>query len=287
VTRGDGGVLREIGRMNMPFPGMDPYLEHPALWPSVHARLVVGIANELTRLLRPRYVASVEDRVFIEDQYRVPDVWVQHGTGNAAPKPGGTTATVPVIVEVDEAEEEPIPEEVREHFVEVLDTYHAMKVVTVVEVVSPSNKAAGVGRNAYRAKQRETMGSECHLVEIDLLRRGRHVLAVPLAAAREHGPYDYIVSVNRWPNRRRFELFPGLLRERLPRVAIPLNAPDADAPLDLQKVIEQVYDEGGYMFRVHYNEPCVPRLRNDDQRWAEEHWAEYRAAHPEWFPPAG
>ncbi len=273
--------------MNTPFPGMDPYLEHPALWPSVHARLIVAIANQLTRLLRPRYVASIEDRVFIEDQYRIPDVWVQQGTGNRSPKATGTTFTVPVIVDVEEAEEEPIPLEVREHFVEILDTYLAMKVVTVLEVVSPSNKAAGVGRDAYRAKQRETLGSECHLVEIDLLRRGRHVLAVPLAAAREHGPFNYLSSVNRWPNRKRFELFPGRLRERLPVLRIPLCDPDADAPLELQKILEQVYDEGGYMFRVLYDQPCSPRLRNEDQRWAAEQWAAYRAAHPEWFPPAG
>ncbi len=272
--------------MKAPFPGMDPYLEHPALWPSIHARLIVGIANELTRLLRPRYVASVEDRVFIEDQYRIPDVWVQQGAGTSAPKATGTAATAPVIVEVDEAEEEPIPLEVREHFVEILDTYLALKVVTVLEVVSPANKAAGVGRNAYRAKQRETLGSECHLVEIDLLRRGRHVLAVPSTGAREHGAFDYLVSINRWPNRKRFELLPCRLREPLPRIAIPLRDPDADAPLDLQKILEQAYDEGGYMFRVLCDQPCEPRLRNDDQHWATERWGAYRAAHPEWFPPS-
>src|SRR5260370_41008243 len=132
--------------MKAPFPGMDPDLEHPALWPSIHARLIVGIANELTRLLRPRYVASVEDRVFIEDQYRIPDVWVQQGAGTSAPKATGTAATAPVIVEGDEAEEEPIPLEVREHFVEVLDAYLALKVVTVLESVIPANEAAGGAR---------------------------------------------------------------------------------------------------------------------------------------------
>ena len=28
--------------MKMPFPGMDPYLEHPVLWQSVHARFMVA-----------------------------------------------------------------------------------------------------------------------------------------------------------------------------------------------------------------------------------------------------
>jgi hypothetical protein len=270
--------------MNTPFPGMDPYLEHPALWPGVHARLIVWLAHQLTPLLRPRYVVSIEDRVFIEDQDRMPDILLQKRASGGPLTATGTATAEPVIVEVEEFEEEPIPLEVREHFVEILDTYRAMKAVTVLEVVSPTNKAAGVGRDAYRAKQRETLGSECHLIEIDLLRRGRHVVAVPVAAAKEHGPYDYLVSVNRWPNRNRFELFPGRLREPLPCFNVPLSAPDGDAPLDLQKAFEQVYDDGSYMLRVLYDQPCEPRLRNDDQRWATERWAEYRAAHPEWFP---
>ena len=65
--------------MAMPFPGMDPYLEHPILWPSVHMRLIVALANQLGPRIRPHYVASVEERVFIEgpDQQRIPDVWIQ------------------------------------------------------------------------------------------------------------------------------------------------------------------------------------------------------------------
>ena len=82
--------------MNMPFPGMDPYLEHPALWPSVHTRLIVGLANQLTRRLRPRYVATIEERVFIEDQDRIPDIWVHKGSSNGPTRVPGPTATPPV-----------------------------------------------------------------------------------------------------------------------------------------------------------------------------------------------
>lgn len=51
--------------MPSPFPGMDPYLEHPVLWEGFHARLVVAIANHLQPRLDPRYVASVEERVYL------------------------------------------------------------------------------------------------------------------------------------------------------------------------------------------------------------------------------
>lgn len=46
--------------MSMIFPGMDPYLEVPELWPGVHNILIVNILNYLTPLLRPRYIAAVE-----------------------------------------------------------------------------------------------------------------------------------------------------------------------------------------------------------------------------------
>jgi hypothetical protein len=268
--------------MPMPFPGMDPYLEHPALWPSVHARLMVWMAHQLSPLLRPRYVVSVEERVFIEppEQQRVPDIWVQKVRDGSSPTvTAGVGVATPVVVEVEGLE-------VREHYIEILDLYRDQKAVTVIEVVSPANKAQGAGRTAYLAKQREVRNTECHLIEIDLLRRGHHVLSVPQREAQAVAPYDYLICISRWPNRQRFELVGCRLRKRLPRIGVPLADPDPDVPLDLQTALDQVYEDGSYMLRVLYDEPCEPRLGAADQQWANECWAAYRAAHPELFPPA-
>ena len=160
--------------MNYPFPGMDPYLEHPVLWESVHAHLIVAIANQLQPRLDPRYIASIEERVFIEGpQRRIPDVWIQrvHQESERTPLVEGESDTA-VIVEVENLE-------LHERRVEILDSYNGLRLVCLIEAVSPTNKAAGPGRESYRAKQKETLGRECHLVEIDLLRQGRHVVAVP------------------------------------------------------------------------------------------------------------
>src|SRR5713101_1965677 len=106
--------------MNMPFPGMDPYLEHPVLWESVHARLIIALANQLQPRLDPRYVTSVEERVFIEGpQRRIPDVWIQKSPGNggggiAVAESEGDTA---VIVEIEDLE-------IRETRIEILDSYN-------------------------------------------------------------------------------------------------------------------------------------------------------------------
>jgi hypothetical protein len=91
--------------------------------------------------------------------------------------------------------------------------------------------------------------------------------------------------VNRWPRRNRFELYPRRLRERLPRLRIPLAEPDPDVPLDVQVALEQVYEEGRYMRRVRYESACEPPLAEADQEWSTEQWAAYRRALSDLFPP--
>lgn len=248
--------------MSMIFPGMDPYLEDPHIWSDVHSRLIVYIAEQLQPLIRPRYIASIETRVFVEgpDREIIPDVWLKR---TASERPGTAVLDTDAPVEVD------IPEvEIRETLVQILDNRTGQKVVTVIEVVSPTNKFAGPGRASYLAKQREVRGSEAHLVEIDLLRAGPHVLAVPEWAARGRGAYDYLISVNRAQQRERFQLYPKKLAERLPRVRIPLANGDPDVPLDVQAVLERTYEAGAYRDRLSYQAPCVPPLSPQDQAWA-------------------
>jgi hypothetical protein len=253
--------------MSMVFPGMDPYLEHPQLWPGVHSRLVVYLSDQLEPLLRPRYIAAVEERVFVEgpDRQIAPDVWLRR---SATPTRGHnvrvTDADEPMVVQVPDME-------VHETYIEILDRHSGQNVVTVIEVVSPANKFAGPGRETYLTKQHEVRRSTVHLVEIDLLRAGQHVLAVPEWAARGRGPYDYLACVNRAAGLRdKFDLYARRLRERLPRASIPLADDDPDVPLDLQAAVSQVYEAGRYRDRIDYRSPCQPPLEEDDQAWAHE-----------------
>ena len=50
--------------MSSPFPGMNPYLENPRLWPQVHKRLIVEIADAMNPQLLPQYWMSIEERVY-------------------------------------------------------------------------------------------------------------------------------------------------------------------------------------------------------------------------------
>jgi hypothetical protein len=111
-------------------------------------------------------------------------------------------------------------------------------------------------------------------------------MSVPEWRIQAEPSINYLVCINRWPNRKRFELYPSRLREPLPCIRLPLTEPDADVPLDIRAALEQVYDDGSYMLRVRYDDPCVPALQEADQRWANECWAAYRAARPDLFPAA-
>ena len=273
--------------MNTPLPGRDPYLEHPLLWPGIHTELIVALARQLNPRLRPRYIAKVELRVFLEEpeQQRIPDLLVEkmreHGSGTVAVQPAPAS---PVILEAEGFQFQ--EEEISEAYIQVLDRYRAMKVVTVLELLSPTNKETGAGRNSYLLKQRQVLDSQAHLVEVDLLRKGRYTLSVPQKNARTLGAYEYLICVNRYPERHLFELYPCLLRNPLPCVRIPLAEGDVDVSLDLQAALEQVYAEGSYGLYIRYDDPCEPALSAEDQQWAWSLWQQYRAAHPELFPPA-
>ena len=128
------------------------------------------------------------------------------------------------------------------------------RLVTAIEVLSLTNKTPGErGRDLYLRKQREILDSQVHLVEIDLLRSGRHTTAVPrdrLATAT--GPFDYHVSIHHFDNLEDYFVYPLRLTEPLPTIAIPLLPGDPAVSLDLQAVFHRTYDAGPYRREIDY-----------------------------------
>ena len=254
--------------MPSPFPGMDPYLEDPEIWPDVHLGMIAAVRADLQARLPSRYRARIDARLVIEEpepySYR-PDVSVAevsepeaHYATTADP---GTriTADEPVTVV---ASAEPI----RQGFIEIRFA-HGGEVVTVIEILSPSNKSRGHGRREYLQKQQDLLDSDIHLVEIDLLRDGEHTIAAPPQSLKDLTG-DYWGCVHRAEHGREFEIYPVPIRERLPRVKVPLRAPDPDVVLDLPAAFSRCYHEAGYERDVDYTgDPAVP-LRPEDKEWA-------------------
>jgi uncharacterized protein DUF4058 len=248
-----------------PFPGMDPFLENSALWPGVHIPLIVYSADALQPVLMPRYYVEIGERVYLEDPREVLYPYATIHRRLRVPVPvDATTALLP-----DEPTVLVVEPRQRETFLEIRAA-GSQEVVTIIELISPANKhASGHGRQEYRAKQDEVLGSSTHLVEIDLLRRGASVVVAPPGELLTLPRFDYVACVSRASDRRFVEVYAVSLRERLPRVAVPLRDPDPDVVLDLPSIFDRCYDNGAYAARVDYNQPPPDPFRTDDDPWAD------------------
>jgi hypothetical protein len=272
--------------MPSPFPGMDPYLEHPAVFPDLHDRLITNLSETLQSGLPDPYFAAIGDRVWVEVSEREigPDVKVLRGREERSfegSRGGGTSVaaaprSLPIVVTVPQDER-------REPFLEIRSRVEGERLVTIVEVLSLANKTPGAqGRDLYLRKQKEILESRTpgasqatppavpHLVEIDLLRAGEHATAVPLERAlRKTGRFDYHACVHRFDSIEDYFVYPILLRQKLPEVAIPLLPGDAPVTVDLQAVFDRCYDTGPYSRRVRYGEvEPEPPLPEQDREWA-------------------
>ena len=255
--------------MPSPFPGMDPYLEDPAIWPNVHATLIGVTRDVLLEALRPHYFVGIEERVYLsaEDdpgrQVLVPDVYVKPMAGSYPKEQvvgGGTAVAEPIEVTL-------LDPEIHELRVEIKDT-HDHSIVTVIEFVSPTNKVANSdGRRSYLAKRDQVYNSSAHWIEIDLLRSGITTFNRWAGSASDYGVH---LSRRLDPQRRRSLLWLIRLSQRLPPIPVPLRVHDGDATLDLQQVLELSYQRCGYDMTIDYGVgPRVP-LTDDAHRWAGE-----------------
>ncbi len=273
--------------MPSPFPGMDPYLEDPTLWPDVYHGLIEGIRAYLAPLLAPHFYVRVEQRVYvtspIEDPgYRalIPDVIVTRAPQEReipAGWPGRPAIATPAVVETW------IEPEIRDYYLEIRDA-RSHQVVTAIEVLSPANKVKGSrGQQAMLEKCRLLLQGGANWLEIDLLRGGER--AEPVA-----GRSDYAVILYR-PHQPGVLVWFIDLRDRLPVVAVPLRPPFPDAPLDLQQVLDEVYDRARYADQIDYTGPVPPPpLPPADAAWAQariQEWLAMRAAHRSDPSPCG
>jgi hypothetical protein len=160
------------------------------------------------------------------------------------------------------------------YFVEIYSSAHGHRLVTIIEIVSPSNKRPGPDRRSYETKQRDVLESNVNLIELDLLRSGRRLLPYPdLVAMVDTLAPDYVVLLNREALRQGnwmdYTLYPVLLRETLPCIPVPLAGQDPDVLLDLQVAVNQVYREGPYVRAIDYSVSPDPPLNEADVAWAD------------------
>ena len=138
------------------------------------------------------------------------------------------------------------------------------RVVTAIEVVSPTNKRAGEGKRLYLQKRQDMVLGGANTVEIDLLRAGDWLLPIAPEGILPAHQTTYLAWIWRVRDPNALAVFRMPLRARLPVLPIPLRPTDAEITLDLQTVLDQCYRNGGYD-DIDYNVPPSPPLSDDDR----------------------
>jgi len=221
--------------MPSPFPGMDPFLEHPKLWPVFQHQVLACLYQILLPGLVDRYRARVGSRTYVSE--------------------------MPLFTSI-------LREEFTEEFIEIR-TRTDNRLVTLLEVVCPANKATPAGRIAYLEKRKEATQQKAGIVEIDLVMQGKPTLTYSRDGLPE---FDHAVSVTRTTAPDRYEIYTATIQKRLPKFKLPLAADDRDALLDLQAAFARAYDLGGFQSLIDYKAappPDVP-LTDTQKTWIDE-----------------
>jgi hypothetical protein len=266
--------------MLSPFPGMDPYLEYAAFWSSFHTRLMVALAEAIEPQLGPNYYVEVEARTYQSDAedeallVGIPDAIV------CASPAGSLPPELPVELPVEAASPKesavatqarpetvtvPMPMAIQQRYLEVREM-GTDDVITVIELLSPTNQRSGEGRTEYEKKRRLILGSETHLVELDLLRGAK-----PMTILGARSPSTYRILLSRSQQRPKADLYGLTLQQALPTVPIPLKPGDPDVIVNVQDVFSRVYEKARYRTRIDYHQPLPPpKLAEAEQQWVDQ-----------------
>ena len=240
---------------------MDPYLERRGLWEEIQIGLIVAIQQFLTPLVQPHYRVAIERRTYLA--LLTPDPFAGKPDVLLISSASGRTAAGPALVAAGGGPiigELPLPEEVIEPYLEIRDVVTG-DVVTVIEILSLTNKLAGEGRTHYERKRLRVLGSETHLVEIDLLRGGE---PLPIRLPDPNLSGDYSIIVSRAQQRPAADVYVFSLRDPMPDFPIPLRPHEAEPILPLNQLLHDLYERSGYDLAVDYRQqPELPLIGED------------------------
>jgi Protein of unknown function (DUF4058) len=256
--------------MPSPFPGMDPYLEHPDFWQETRHWLISAIADSIMPQIRPKYEIGIKQHIYKNDtnnynhnsiSLNIPKVVIERQSNTIDVSTRSVAIgmfTIPTIVKV------PTTEKIKQTYLEVREMT-TKQVVTAIEILSPVNKRSGEGRITYLKKRQSILGSLTNLVEIDLLRKWE---SMPIVDNYIESDYRILVSSR---NRRPFaELYAFNLRDSFPIFPLPLREEDVEPIVNLPEIFASIYDRAGYDYRIDYNREPVPSLSEEDRVWATE-----------------
>jgi hypothetical protein len=254
--------------MHSPFPGMDPYIENRELWSDFHNSLAYEARTTLNETIQPNYFARLTPYVTYEviEIGEARGIYPDLSVWKAQPPLNESALATTVISPAPVKSVVPLEMPLRTQRVEIRATT-TQELVTIIEILAPVNKRPGHDAyRDYRRKRRDILRSSVHLLELDLLRGGeRPPLERPVPAA------PYYVVLSRADQRPTVEVWPIQLADSLPVLPVPLLEPDPDVPLDLGRLVTNVYERGAYISQIDYRQPPPPpELSEVEAAWLNE-----------------
>jgi hypothetical protein len=247
---------------------MDPFIE-AGDWQTFHSRFIAALGDLLVPQVRPSYVVGIAQDVYLvrDDggvEKRQPDVAVLAEHAGAGSPRGPAIAATAVHTLEPLALNIPLTHERTHRFIEVRNR-KSNRLVTAVEVLSPTNKVDRRGRRKYVRKRQDLIESGVNLVELDLMRRGRRL---PMHPRMPDG--DYFAVLCRASDAPRAAVYRWSVRDPLPDVPVPLGEKDPDASVALQAAFVATYDRLGLDYQLPYDEPLRPPVTDADAGWLAE-----------------
>lgn len=232
-----------------------PLLDHfrPPLfpqrsWESFHSRWANSIADELQRVLPPRYFAEVQIHLGSQVETDVAEFESTSGEMqvSSAVDGGGTAVSSYAPPAAQWVVPACFPDDLEVH---VLDERDDARLVAVVELVSPRNKDRLTARRGFAAKCLAYLQRGIGLIVVDVVTSRRANLHNEMAELLQLGP-DFTMSGDvavyaaaYHPTRRRdadeIEVWPAVLSlgETLPQLPLALRG-NGLVPLDLEATYE-------------------------------------------------
>ena len=235
--------------MTIRFPGMNPYLEHPDLWPKIHPLLVSALAVLLQKKVAAGYVVTLASHTYRASGE--PNLIVDETSSSPE---GSRSRQQPVTIYV------PMTQVVHESYIEIRHgTTNA--VVTVVDILTPRRKRDRCVRRSYEQNCEKIFSSSTHFLEIDLLRGWEPIFAYGTGGA------DYRVLVSRSDQRPRAALYAWQVNEAIPPITVPLAGSETTL-IDLKESLVEVQQQLPLEL-LDYSRPPLPPLEPQSATWLE------------------
>lgn len=245
-----------------------------SLYPSFHNGFIEKLNDILNEdLLPPNYIAQSVTSLqistdFDDSSHPEPDIPIYKDKtvlrGKSSQSAAHPNAVWPLVIEEKES---PLAVGI----FRVDEDGHLGKLVTGIEVLSPTNMPGQPHGLAYRDRRAEYLKVEISLVEVDFLHEYRSPVPGVPSYPQSDESNPFVVTVSH-PKKNEVALYGSGINIPLPLVAIPLEGDEA-VDLPLQTIYDRLWKAKRYGKLVDYSLPPdrIEKYRSDDQQAIRDH----------------